>query len=109
MSNPAHWSAQGDHVLFTRLPGGRINDDGTVTLSMRFPVLRVSEWIEDTENTAQQIADALNVREEMLEALIALAALAEIELGASVPLDMALKAIAKGQAVSDEALDGGAV
>jgi hypothetical protein len=71
----AHWKVEQssyrmprDHkpvvILYDPTPGGKKNDDGTTTYSLRFPAIALTEWVKDPENAAQEIADALNKANE---------------------------------------------
>lgn len=47
-------------VTYDPTPGGRKNDDGTTSYSLRFPALILSEYLEDPEKIANEVANILN-------------------------------------------------
>jgi hypothetical protein len=47
-------------LVYDPTPGGRKNEDGTTSFSMRFPALILSEYVSDQQVAAQKIADELN-------------------------------------------------
>lgn len=47
-------------IIYDGPPGGRVNRDGTRSLSMRFPVLLLTDLVADPESVAKSVATALN-------------------------------------------------
>lgn len=47
-------------VIFDRTPGGRVNADGTRSYSLRFPVLLLTDYVDNPEEVAKDVAAALN-------------------------------------------------
>lgn len=79
---PQHWAGEatsyrpsGDAgqtyaIVYDATPGGRKNDDGTTSYSMRFPALIVSEYASDPKRIAASVALELNAFPAMLGALL---------------------------------------
>jgi hypothetical protein len=47
-------------LVYDPTPGGRKNEDGTTSFSMRFPALILSEYVSEQQVAAQKIVDELN-------------------------------------------------
>ena len=47
-------------IIYDPTPGGRKNEDGTTSYGMRFPALLLSEYLDEPEKIAIEIADILN-------------------------------------------------
>ena len=47
-------------IVHDPTPGGRQNPDGTRSFSLRFPVLLLTDYVENPEEVAKSVADALN-------------------------------------------------
>ena len=70
MTKKQNWSAEttahpqgADHkwaLIYDATPGGRDNGDGTRSYSMRFPVLLLSDYVDNPAKVAQDLADILN-------------------------------------------------
>lgn len=85
MAEKKHWSAEPSSYRMSRehddiwalvydpTPGGRKNDDGTTTYSMRFPALVLSEYVAEPEKVASDLARSLNTHDKLVEALEAIA------------------------------------
>lgn len=50
-------------IIYDPTPGGRLNEDGSRSYSMRFPALLLAEFIDDPEAAATEIAEMLNEAE----------------------------------------------
>lgn len=57
-------------IRYNPTPGGKKNANGSTTYSLMFPALQVTEWVGDPEQSAKDIANALN-EEEVNKAMIA--------------------------------------
>lgn len=58
----AHPSAA-DHrwaVVYDATPGGRDNGDGSRSYALRFPVLLLTDYVDEPEAVAKSVAKALN-------------------------------------------------
>ncbi|MBL3569909.1 hypothetical protein BV509_00980 [Rhodovulum sulfidophilum] len=81
---PQVWSAEknaccdingdGWALVWDKIPGGRKNDNGTITFSVRFPMLLASEYLAEPERSMKALADALNAAERIDELEAALKA-----------------------------------
>ena len=47
-------------IVYDKTPGGRDNGDGTRSFSMRFPVLLLTDYVDNPEEVAKDVAKALN-------------------------------------------------
>ena len=47
-------------IIYDPTPGGRKNDDGTTSYGMRFPALILSEYLDEPEKVAHEVAEILN-------------------------------------------------
>jgi len=58
----AHPCAKADRwaIVFDPTPGGRDNDDGTRSYSMRFPALLISDLVSEPDKAARDVARELN-------------------------------------------------
>ena len=56
-------------LVYDPTPGGRKNEDGTTTHSLRFPALILTDIVSDQENVAKKLAAELNAFPDMLDAL----------------------------------------
>lgn len=74
----AHWKAErtahpgakggeGWELVYDPTPGGRKNEDGTTSFSLRFPALLLSEYVAEPEKVAHAIADMLNRAEPVAQ------------------------------------------
>lgn len=50
-------------LIYDPTPGGKLNDDGSRSYSMRFPALLLADFIENPEETAKELAEMLNEAE----------------------------------------------
>lgn len=76
-----HWSAEVSSyrpdksykdricLVYDATPNGRVNDDGSVSYSMRIPALLVTDWVADRPKVGADIARELNAFPDMLAAL----------------------------------------
>lgn len=75
-----HWRVQDssyrmprDHkpvvLYYDPTPGGRKNDDGTTTISLNFPALLITEWVNRPEEIGRQTAAELNAFPRLVKAL----------------------------------------
>jgi len=75
-----HWRVQDssyrmprDHkpvvLYYDPTPGGRKNDDGTTTISLNFPALVITEWVNQPEEIGRQVAAELNAFPALVGAL----------------------------------------
>ena len=81
---PQHFSAErtshpqaADHgwaVVYDATPGGRDLGDGKRAYSMRFPILVLTDYVDEPEKVAKSIADALNIARAAEDAAAASAA-----------------------------------
>ena len=65
-----HWTAErtahpdaragGWALVYDPTPGGRKNEDGSTSYSLRFPALLISDCVSEPEMAAREIATALN-------------------------------------------------
>lgn len=81
MAEKKHWSAEPSSYRMSRehddiwalvydpTPGGRKNDDGTTTYSIRFPAMVLSEYVEGPEKVAADLARSLNSHNKLVEAM----------------------------------------
>lgn len=87
MAEKMHWSAEPSSYRMSRehddiwalvydpTPGGRKNEDGTTSYSMRFPALVLVEYVEGPEKVASDLARRLNSHDRMAKALTLIDAL----------------------------------
>lgn len=78
---PQTWSAEttackelpkdGYALIYDRTPGGKKNEDGSRSYSLRFPMLLASDWMAEPEKSMAEIADMLNFAERAKAALLA--------------------------------------
>lgn len=47
-------------IIYDPTPGGRKNEDGSTSYSMRFPALILSEYLDEPEKVANEVANILN-------------------------------------------------
>ena len=50
-------------------PGGTKNPDGSTTIALSFPALQITDYVSDPEDTANELAAALNAHDELVAAL----------------------------------------
>lgn len=87
MAEKMHWSAEPSSYRMSRehddiwalvydpTPGGRKNDDGITTYSMRFPALVLSEYVQGPGKVAADLARKLNTHDKLVKALTMIDAL----------------------------------
>ena len=100
-----HWTAEENHnydppwiIRYDPTPGGRMNEDGSISHSLNFPALQLTDWVAEKEEAASRIARALNSQPELLEALRGLANALELEAGPRGVMDLVPGAIEKARA-----------
>lgn len=54
------WEADGFRIVYDPTPGGVVNEHGQRSYSLRIPVLEVTEWVQDREKVAADMAKELN-------------------------------------------------
>lgn len=61
----SHPDAKADRwaLVYDPTPGGKRNDDGTTTYSLRFPALLISDLVSEPDKVAHEIAEMLNEAE----------------------------------------------
>lgn len=47
-------------IVYDPTPGGKKNEDGSTSYNLRFPALLISDYVNDPEMAARDIANALN-------------------------------------------------
>lgn len=70
-----HWTAEctahpdahadGWAIIHDPTPGGRLNEDGSRTFSLRFPALLICEMVANPEAVAKELADYLEAAERI--------------------------------------------
>ncbi|MEP0149973.1 hypothetical protein [Roseibium sp.] len=74
MHSKDHWTAEANAnyrddplsgwvIRYNPTPGGKKNEDGSLTHTMTFPALALTGWVSDPEQAARDIAKALNASE----------------------------------------------
>lgn len=58
-------TADGWAIIHDPTPGGKQNEDGSTSYSLRFPALLVCDIVKDPEEVAKELADYLEVGERM--------------------------------------------
>lgn len=72
---PMHWVAErtacpeavadGWAIVHDPTPGGRLNEDGSRTFSLRFPALLICEVVANPEAVAKELADYLEAAQRI--------------------------------------------
>lgn len=47
-------------IVYDATPGGRVNEDGTRSFAMRFPIILLTDFVGEPELVAKSVARALN-------------------------------------------------
>lgn len=47
-------------VIYDPTPGGKLNEDGSRSFALRFPVLLLTDYVAEPEKVAKSVASALN-------------------------------------------------